>query len=133
MFFRVTCPVSNTEVQSGRTTYFVDSVAEIMFYDLHAIQIVKQTWELIAVLGSRSLTTLNWRAWPIPVRFSQCDWTHTLCYLTVVASYLCSARLICEDQHNVDVQQTTCLLHVTLICEPNENISNAFLKRGEEN
>jgi hypothetical protein len=72
------------------------------------MQIVKQTWELIAMLGGRSLTTLNWRAlfW-IPVRFAQCDWLHSLCYLTVLASYLCSAGSIYETQHNFDLQQTT--------------------------
>jgi len=69
-----------------------------MFYKQHAIQIVKQTWELIAVLRGRSLTTLNRRTWLwIPVRFAQCDWTQTLCYLAGVASYLCSARLIYEN------------------------------------
>ena len=118
---------------AARSISQTNSVAEIMFYDLHAMQIVKQTWELIAVLGGRSLTTLNWRAlfW-IPVRFAQCDWMHSLCCLTVVASYLCSAGLIYETQHNFDLQQTT-MLHVMLICEPKEIISSAFLKHGEKN
>jgi hypothetical protein len=38
-----------------------------------------------------------------------------------------------ETQHNFNVQQTACLLRVTLICEPKENISSAFLKHGEKN
>ena len=85
------------------------------------------------MFGGRSLSTLNWRAWFwLPVRCAQCEWTQTLCYLTVVANYLCSARWIYETQHNFDVQQTTCSLQVTLIFEPKENISSAFLKHGEK-
>jgi hypothetical protein len=66
-------------------------------------------------------------------RFPQCGWTQTLLCLTAVPSYLWSARLIYKTQRNFDVQRKTCLLHVTLICEPKENISSAFLKYGEKN
>ena len=128
MFFRVIGPVSNTEVQSDRTTYFVDKQC-----GRNHVPWPTPNTNCEAGVGThcnvrRPFVKHFW----IPVRCAQCDWTQTLCYLTVVANYLCSARWICESQHKFDVQQTICLLHVTLICDPKENISSAFLKHGEK-
>jgi hypothetical protein len=49
--------------------------------------------------------------------------------LTTVASGIRSARLAYKAQKNYEVQ-FTCLLNVTRVCEPKENIYKSFFECG---